>query len=492
MRFHLLTCLICVAWNTCPIANHARAESPHKTLAAETLAAETLASETLAAAKKATAFLTDHVSTEGGYVWRYTSDLQLREGEGIVQTSTVWVQPPGTPSVGQAFVKLYLATGDNQFLDAALRAAESLRRGQMRSGGWQAMVEFEPERRKRWAYRTDPPSRNEKDQSSLDDNKTQSAIRFLIQLDKALEFKNASIHEMTVGALDGLISKGQFSGGGFPQVWTDQRPPQDDTAKLQASYPHSWPREYPGHNQYWSRYTLNDHLARDLMSVLFLAEQVYGESRYRESALKFADSLLAAQMPNPQPAWAQQYNTDMQPIWARKFEPPAITTAESFGVIETLMTVYRETGDKKYIDVIPPALDYLESCESPNGQVARFYELHTNRPLYFTRDYHLTYDDSDLPTHYGFKLTSNVQKLRKQYENLIKLSPDQLRNPGREPSAPKRQNVQEIIDSLDARGAWVSDEPMRYHKSPGPVIQMEVTVKHLTTLAQYLASIKSH
>ncbi|QDV43637.1 Pectic acid lyase [Stieleria neptunia] len=445
-----------------------------------------LTGEALAAAKKATSFLVEHVSTEGGYLWRYSADLKHREGEGVVKTSTVWVQPPGTPAVGQAFVKLYQATGDQQFLDAARAAAESLRRGQMRSGGWQAMVEFEPERRRRWAYRIDHAGSKAKDQSSLDDDKTQSALRFLIQLDQSLGFKDESIHEMTLYGLDGLLRRGQFTGGGFPQVWTARR--DLDTPRLNANYPDSWPKTYPGHNEYWYRYTLNDHLARGVMKVLLLADQVYDDPRYRTSAIRLADSLLAAQMPAPQPAWAQQYNAQMQPIWARKFEPPAITTSESFSVIETLMMAYREFGDRKYIEPIPRALDYLESCHLPDGRVARFYELKTNRPLYFTLDYQLTYDDSNMPTHYGFQLQSKVPQLRKQYERIARLTPKQLAESAQKRRQPKASVVQAIIDRQDERGAWLSDEPMRYNRVAGPTIKMDVAVEHLTTLADYLAA----
>ncbi|MCM2372294.1 pectate lyase [Aporhodopirellula aestuarii] len=447
-----------------------------------------LRDDALAAAKKATSFLVDHVSTEGGYLWAYSADLKTREGEGVVNTETIWVQPPGTPSVGEAFVKLYQATGDQQFLVAARKAAESLRRGQMRSGGWQAMVEFEPDRRRRWAYRIDKLSNKAKDQSSLDDDKTQSALRFLIELDRSLEFGDPTIHEMALYGLDKLIRRGQFSGGGFPQVWTDRRSQDLDTPFLRANYPSDWPREYPGHNEYWYRYTLNDHLARDVMKLLLLAHQAYGDDTYHASAIKLADSLLAAQMPNPQPAWAQQYNSQMQPIWARKFEPPAITTSESFGVIETLMMVYRETGNPKYLATIPRALDYLESCELPDGQVARFYELQTNRPLYFTTDYKLTYDDSDVPTHYGFKLPSQVGKLRKQYERVSQLTAKQLAERGRASRPPSVKVVQTIIDQLDNRGAWLSENELRYSKVSGPSIEMSIAVKHLKTLAEYLAN----
>jgi PelA/Pel-15E family pectate lyase len=443
--------------------------------------------DALAAAKKATSFLTDQVSTRGGYLWRYSADLKHREGEGVVTTETVWVQPPGTPAVGEAFVKLYQATGEKQFLDAAMAAADALRQGQMRSGGWQAMVEFEPDRRKKWAYRIEPPRRRSKDQSSLDDAKTQSALKFLIQLDAALEFKDQEIHQMTEFGLNSLLDRGQFSGGGFPQVWTETRNEQDDTPLRKASYPDSWSREYTGHNEYWYRYTLNDHLARDVIEVLLLAEQVYKNEAFGAAAIRMADSLLAAQMPDPQPAWAQQYDAQMQPIWARKFEPPAIVTSESFSVIDTLMMVYRRTGDRKYLETIPSALDYLESCQLPDGRVARFYELQTNRPLYFDRDYKLTYDDGDMPTHYGFQLDSAVAKLRRRYESLASLNPQQLAETGKRPGVPSQDSVRGIIDQLDSRGAWLSDQGLRYHKLPGPVIDMAIAVSHLTALADFLS-----
>jgi hypothetical protein len=151
------------------------------------------------------------------------------------------------------------------------------------------------------------------------------------------------------------------------------------------------------------------------------------------------------------------------------------------------MMVFRRTGDRKYLETIPRALDYLKSCELPDGKVARFYELKTNRPLYFDRDYKLTYDDSDMPTHYGFQLDSGVAKLRKRYESLARLSPQQLAESGKRSGVPSRRSVQGIIDQLDSRGAWLSDDGLRYHKLPGPVVDMGIAVKNLTALAEFLA-----
>ncbi|MEM9589597.1 MAG: pectate lyase, partial [Planctomycetota bacterium] len=442
-------------------------------------------SDPLQAAKLATQFLTEQVSTQGGYLWKYSADLSLKEGEGIVRTSTAWVQPPGTPTIGESFLNLYEATEDPQFLDAARAVGQALLKGQMRSGGWQAMIEFDDDRRKKWAYVVDLPAKKRKDQSSLDDDKTQSATRFVIRLDRALKMKDEAVHEMAMRALDGLITKGQLRTGGFPQVWTDQRQEPLDQPIRSASYPDDWPREYPGHQQYWHRYTLNDNLAPDVLDTLFLAADVYQNKRYRDAAVRLADSLLLSQMPDPQPAWAQQYSFDMQPIWARKFEPPAITAGESQGVIGALMLVYQRTGDRKYLRPIPKALDYLKRCELPHGQLARFYELKTNRPLYFTRDYQLSYDDADVPTHYAFKVSSKIDRLRSQYEKLAaQKSPKPTAPKQRRPS---RAQLRSILMTQDERGAWVVDDRLRYHKVVGPIIDMKQTAENLNALARHLA-----
>src|SRR5262245_23742644 len=62
--------------------------------------------------RKAFEFFRDKVSTEGGYLWRYSADLARREGEAKASATQVWVQPPGTPSVGQVWLDAFHATGD--------------------------------------------------------------------------------------------------------------------------------------------------------------------------------------------------------------------------------------------------------------------------------------------------------------------------------------------------------------------------------------------
>ncbi|MEM7474212.1 MAG: pectate lyase [Planctomycetota bacterium] len=459
-------------------------------LSATAVAQPSLRDEALATAKGAVKFLQQEVSTRGGYLWRYSADLSQREGEGVVVSETVWTQPPGTPTVGEAFLDLYAATQDPLFLNAAQAAGEALRQGQMLSGGWQASVEFEPERRAKWAYRTNAKQhRRAKDQSSLDDDKTQASLRFIIRLDSALMMMDEQVHEMALFALEGLLTKGQFPNGGFPQVFGSNLKNSAHTQvhpNARARYPAAWSREYQGHQEYWYRLTLNDNLAPDLFDALFLAYETYQDERYRAAAIKLADFLLLAQLPEPQPAWAQQYNYDMEPIWARKFEPAAVTGGESQGVIRTLLSIYRKTGEPKYLEPIPRTIAFLKRSQLADGRLARFYELQTNRPLYFTKDYKVTYDDSDMPTHYAFQVSNSVASLEREYEKLLSLSKEELATSQKRISRASQQEVQQIVSEVDERGIWLSAMDMRYHKSPGPVIDMRETVKKLKLLAAYL------
>ncbi|QEG39529.1 pectate lyase [Roseimaritima ulvae] len=399
------------------------------------------------AMKRAATYYQQHVSTHGGYVYFYSLDLQQRWGEGEATAEQIWVQPPGTPTVGMAYLEAYRATSDPFYLNAARRAAEALVYGQMRSGGWTNCIDFDP-RGERVALYRNGRGRG-RNISSLDDGQTQSAIRFLMHTDQALEFQHAEIHAATRLALDALLNA-QFPNGGFPQVWDDDVVP--DPPVIQANYPdHDWRSEGRVKN-YWDMYTLNDNVTGYVAEVLIDAHKIYDDARYREALRRLGDFLILAQMPEPQPAWAQQYNYQMQPIWARRFEPPGICGDESQEVIETLLMIYRETKDRRYLEPIPSAIAYLNRSRLPDGRLARYYELQTNKPLYMVRSgniYSLTHDDSNLPAHYGWKWPSRLQELEQQYQ--------QAKAGTAVTSPPLDWNdVQTIVSELDEQGRWVS------------------------------------
>ncbi len=444
-------------------------------------------SPTAASAKRAlhraVAFFRESISVEGSYLWRYSDDLTYREGEGKADDQTGWVQPPGTPYVGEAYLAAFEATDDPDYLDAARETANALVRTQLQSGGWSYPIYFDTKRREKQAYRADG-RKDGNNVSTLDDNTTQAALRFLMKVDKANGFKDEALHECVMYGLNALLDV-QYPNGAWPQRFSGP-PDASQFPVVNASYPESWPREFPKRD-YQHDYTFNDNTIADVIDTLLDAADVYGDDRYRAAALKGGDFMLLAQMPDPQPAWAQQYDRDMHPVWARKFEPPAVTGGESQGVMRCLIELSRRTGEKRFLEPIPKAIAYLRASELPDGRLARFYELKTNTPIYFTMDYHLTYSSDDMPTHYSFIVGSSLDAIGASYEKALKENAPPAKS---KPSAPSAERVQEIIDSLDYQGAWVQDGELRYHENTGVkrVIDCRTFAANVRTLAAYVAA----
>lgn len=439
------------------------------------------------ALNRAVSFFRNQVAVEGGYLWQYSADLQWREGEGEATSTAAWVQPPGTPEVGMALLDAYEATGEAVYRDAARETAMALVRTQLQSGGWTYRIEFAPEDRAKYAYRADGRT-DGNNVSTLDDDTTQAALRFLMRADKALEFADEAIHEAVAYGLR-RVMEAQYPNGAWPQRFS--APPDPATYPVKAaSYPESWPREYPGTN-YADFYTFNDNTMADTIETFMLAYEINEDRTYRTAAERGGSFILLAQMPDPQPAWAQQYNHEMHPAWARKFEPPAVTGGESQGVLQTLLYLYDKTGDVKYLEPMPRAIAYLRKSLREDGRLARFYELDTNRPLYFTLDYELTYSDDDMPTHYSFIVNSRLDALEAEYTKRI-----DTHETGGTPDAeaarsmtPDEDAVRPIIDALDERGAWVQDGRLRYHDEDNPtrrVIRSATFSENVRTLAAFL------
>jgi len=471
-----LVMVLTLAWAACLCGPAARAaDAP----------AGDLRTQAAAAMRGATAFYTARAAVRGGYVYYYSADFAQRWGEGKATASQAWVQPPGTPTVGLAFLRAYEATGDRLHLDAARATAEALLYGQLESGGWTYVVDFDPAGPRVARYRNGRG--RGRNYSTLDDDVTQAALRFLIRLDRALDFADKPLHEGVRIALDALLAA-QFPSGGFPQGWAG---PVARHPAVKASFPdYDWRTENRV-KDYWDLPTLNDDLTSHVARTLADAATTYRDDRYRAAVARLGDFLILAQLPDPQPAWAQQYDHGMRPAWARKFEPPAVTGRESQDAIETLLFVHRLTGDAKYLKPIPAALDYLRRSALPDGRLARFYELRTNKPLYMTRDYRLTHVDTDVPTHYAFKVASRVDALAKAYAAAA-------RGPvTTAPTTPATRSVsadrvRTILAALDADGAWVSTyagESLTGQPKfePGArYIASDVFARNLETLSDYL------
>jgi PelA/Pel-15E family pectate lyase len=461
-----------------------------------------------AALESATACLRS-ISAGGGYLWRYSADLKERAGEKKATATMIWMQPPGTPSVGMAFLRAHEATGDARYLDAALAAGVALAEAQLDSGGWEYSYDFDPQQRRNWQRRGNPDKLDDKQWARaqkfavFDDDTTQSAVRFLLALgDAAKDSKDpraARIRDARDYALKKML-EAQSPNGAFPQRWDGQPHNAADFPVIRASIPRDWPREWPRSN-YFAFYTLNDNSLRTCVDTLLDAHHRLGRPEFRAAALRGGEFLLLAQLPEPQPVWAQQYNTRMEPAWARAFEPPCATAGESVGALRLLLELWIVTGDAKWLKPLPPAIAWFERSTLAPNNWARMYELGSNKPIYGDRDGKVYYRLQDISeerrTGYGWQGNFGFPSFKSQYERATQEGREKTlaRRQDRPLSAKEKDSrmkslapqVEKIIAALDAQGRWLTKaKPKKGEYQSSEWIETGVFIENVNTLAKYL------
>ncbi|MDQ4088485.1 MAG: pectate lyase, partial [Pseudomonadota bacterium] len=343
-------------------------------LVAATPAAAQSRAEIEQAMKRATEFMTNKVAHRGGYVWSYLPDMSRRWGELEAYPTMIWVQPPGTPTVGHLFLDAYHATGDEYYYRAAEQVAGALIAGQHRSGGWNYFIDFGgAESTKRWygtigknAWRMEE-FQYYSDNATFDDLGTSDASQFLLRM--YLEKRDAKYRAPLDKAI-AFVLDSEIPGGGWPQRW-----PYD-------------PR-YPAYQSY---ITFNDDVAAENVKFLQMVEQAgLGNERTSAAIRRGMEIYLKTQLPAPQAGWALQYKRDLKPAAARSYEPNALHTGTTAANVGQLMDFYRRTGDRRFLATIPAALDWLESVRLPaslqqgNRQFPTFVQIGSNRPIYVHR-----------------------------------------------------------------------------------------------------------
>ncbi len=468
---------------------------------------DSLAKDARAAMEKATAYMRS-IATEGGYLWRYSPDLTQRAGENVATPTQIWVQPPGTPTMGLAFLRAFEATGDGRYLDAAKAAADALAEGQLASGGWDYLIDFDPKLSTNWYRRSDigkisdAEAAKRKNVSTFDDDNTQSALRFLLAIADAskgsTDPRDVRIRTARDYGLKKLL-EAQRPNGGWPQRWTGTPVNPAEYPVQPARFPKDYPREQPEKHNYMGYFTLNDDTQRDCVMTLLDAAERLGKPEFRAAALKGGDFLLLAQLPEPQPVWAQQYNPQLEPAWARAFEPPSVCSGESGGAMRLLVDLYVDTGEKKYLEPLPRAIAWFKRSEIRPGVWARLYELGTNKPVYGDRDgkFHYTLEELTPERRNGYSWESSygMPAVFAHYEEVTKAGRDAIlakRKAATTLTAKQKADraksleprVREIIKSLDAQGRWIANL-----KGSEQVSTM-VYVQNLRTLADYVEGTK--
>ncbi|WP_418982211.1 pectate lyase [Alistipes sp.] len=437
------------------------------------------AASALAAMKRATAYMYDHVSVDGGFVWNYTTDLSRRWGELEAYPTMVWVEK-GTPDVGELMLDAYHATGDEYYYDMAVRTARILIRGQLPCGGWNYKFDlagtaseqrwFATIGRNAWGM---GEHGHYYGNATFDDSVTASAVDFLMRI--YLEKYDPQFKPALDRALD-MILASQYPVGGWPQRWP-----------LMYDHP-----DADGTPDYSSCITFNDDVTPNNIGILLRMALLLGDARAVEPLTRAMNCVRSLQQGTPAAGWADQYYLDLTPAKARDFEPAAISTVRTRDCIRLLMEFYRWTGDRKFLDGIPAAIAFLRAAaldpalaaelgrQPGKGRILcpRFFEPGTLTPLYLHRKglhvdngvYYCDQNPHNVIGHYASLVVIGVEELQRQYDTLLalpaaeatkdspllghaRLEMPRYRTPAIAKADPSRARA--VIAALDDQGRWI-------------------------------------
>ncbi|WNH10436.1 pectate lyase [Thalassobellus suaedae] len=172
---------------------------------------------------KATEFMVEKASTNGGYVWYYMPDFSRQWGEMEAYKTMIWMQGAGTIGMGHLFLDAYRATKNEYYYEAAQKAAAAVIWGQSHEGGWNYMVDFAGDRSLKQWYNTIGKNgwRLEEFQhyygnSTFDDDVTTDATRFLLRM--YLEKMDPSYKPALDKAINFILISQYPNGGWYSKV----------------------------------------------------------------------------------------------------------------------------------------------------------------------------------------------------------------------------------------------------------------------------------
>ena len=376
--------------------------------------------------KRATTFMREKVAFNGGYVWSYSSDLSMRWGEMQAYPTMIWIQPPGTASVGHVYLDAFYATGDRFYYDAAVEVGLALIAAQHPSGGWNYFYDFAGEESTRRWYDTIGKNgwRLEEfhhyyDNATFDDAGTAEAAKLMLRL--SVESDDERFEDALEKSVLFILNS-QYDNGGWPQRYPFVGRSQDL---------HDTP-------DYTRHITFNDDVAANNIDFLLLVWQLRGDERAVNAVHRAMRVYAATQQSAPQPGWGLQHVVDdLSPIGARSYEPNALATHTTAANISLMMDFFEWTGDESFIKRIPEALKWLSSVQLADGDVQipgrsfpTFIEIGTNRPLINHRrgsnvvngEYYQDYDPENPIAHYSQWRSIDLAGLQHRYEHLLNTS----------------------------------------------------------------------
>ena len=427
---------------------------------------------------KATQFMVEKASVNGGYVWYYLPDFSRQWGEMEAYKTMIWLQHPGTISMGHLFLDAYQVTGNDYYYQAAKNAAAAVIWGQSHEGGWNYMIDFAGDRSLKQWYNTVGKNgwRLEEFQhyygnSTFDDNITSDAARFLLRM--YLEKLDPAYKPALDKAIDFILTS-QYPLGGWPQ-----------------RYPLKYDYNKSNHLDYSSYYTFNDEVIWENIHFLIQCYETLGEERFLDPILRGMNFYLIAQ--DASGAWGNQYNMALQPMGARTYEPEGLVTPITCLNAMQLITFYKYTGNPKFLLPVSKSIEWLEQTRLPasltdDGKYTHPYYIdkQSGKSIYVHRkgpnvSYGYYYSDSNpenLIAHSKGKRNVPLEMLKTAYNLAKSISSDTLTkfspllpfaiqvpgNPQKKynlnrddfEEVPSLDKVKQIVSSLDEQKRWLT------------------------------------
>jgi PelA/Pel-15E family pectate lyase len=393
----------------------------------------------------------------------------------------IWIQPPGTATVGHLFLDCYHTTGDEFYYEAAADVAAALVDAQHPAGGWNYLHDFAgAASTQRW-YDTIGKNGWRLEEfhhyygnATFDDSGTAEAAQFFLRLFLARR------EERYRGPLElalGYMLDSQYENGGWPQRF----PFVADRPVLH------------GRPDYTRHITFNDDVAAENIKFLLMVWQTLGERRALDAVMRAMDVLVMTQQPAPQAGWGLQHDVEtLRPVGARSYEPEALATGATAGNIAMLLDFYEWTAEPTFLARVPEALDWLESVRLEADEIRiegrefpTFVEIGTNRAIYVHRrgsnvvhgEYYHDYDPDRPITHYVQWRLIDLAGLRARYEILQGGSARALREesplnrlpqlelpPFFAAQHPSDIQVETLIATLNREGYWPT--PLTFTSHP--------------------------
>jgi PelA/Pel-15E family pectate lyase len=439
----------------------------------------------LTAMLAASKHMVEKVSRQGGYVWQTLPDGSRAWGELEASPTTVWVQNPGTPLMGQLYLDAYHASGNEYFYRAAASAADVLIRGQHPSGGWNYHFDLAGDGATRRWYDTIGKNawRLEEFQhyygnATFDDSCTADCAKFMLRM--YMEKRETRFRPALNKAIEFVLDS-QYPIGGWPQ-----------------RFPHCTAWQHHGLPDYTGFITFNDDVAAENIVFLLMVWQTLGDRRMLGAIARGMDCFVRAQQQKPQPGWGLQHSVeDLKPASARTYEPKALASHSTATNVGLMMDFYELTGDRKFLARLPEAIEWLESVRlpasvDPRRRCPTFIELGSNRPLFIHRRgsnvangiYFVDQDPRKTVAHYSSFRAIDIARLSSRYDQLVRqpgndrttnsLLQDQRRAlpayftllpvglaelSGKLPirlGQPAGANPLQVMKDLDAQGRWLT------------------------------------